>query len=44
MIDCLDAASCTSTTANCWLTCRNSNGISGPTETCVSALVTASCM
>jgi hypothetical protein len=44
MIDCLDAASCTSSSSNCWLTCRNSNGISGPTESCVSALVAAACM
>jgi hypothetical protein len=45
MIDCLDATTpCSSPSANCWLSCRNSNGISGPTEKCVSDLVTASCM
>jgi hypothetical protein len=44
MIDCLDAASCTSSSSNCWLTCRNANGISGPTESCVNALVNAACM
>jgi len=44
MLDCLEAASCQSSSNNCWLTCRN--GVSGnqiATETCVAALVTAAC-
>jgi hypothetical protein len=44
MINCLDAANCTSTTASCYLNCGNMNGLSGPTYTCVSMLVNAACM
>jgi hypothetical protein len=45
MIDCLNTTTpCSSSSSNCWLTCRNMNGISGPTEACVLALVNASCM
>ena len=44
MIDCLVAASCQSSSNNCWLTCRNSvSGNQIATETCVAALVTAAC-
>jgi hypothetical protein len=44
MIDCLEAASCQSSSNNCWLTCRNTvSGNQIATETCVAALVTAAC-
>jgi hypothetical protein len=42
MIDCLEMNyPCT---GNCHTQCRNMAGVSGPTETCVTALVNASCM
>lgn len=44
MIDCLEAASCQSSSDSCWLACRNSvSGNQIATETCVVALVTAAC-
>jgi hypothetical protein len=39
MIDCLEMSfPCT---GNCYSQCRNSASVSGPTETCVTALLTA---
>jgi hypothetical protein len=44
MIDCLEAASCQTSSEGCWLACRNSvSGNQIATETCVAALVTAAC-
>jgi hypothetical protein len=43
MLDCLDTNyPCT---GNCYTGCRNTNGVSGPSEACVMALLSAaSCM